>query len=55
MYASSKGACKKLFQKHGKRMGGKIRSNVVVPVFMDAAMSATLSDEQKIEFIKEPL
>ena len=34
-------------------MGGKkIRSNVVVPGFMDTAMSATLSDEQKDRIYK---
>jgi 3-oxoacyl-[acyl-carrier protein] reductase len=30
----------------------KIRSNVVVPGFMDTAMSATLSDEQKDRIYK---
>ena len=57
MYASSKGALEAFFLKIRQENGEekKIRSNVVVPGFMDTAMSATLSDEQKIEFTKEPL
>lgn len=53
MYASSKGALE-AFSKNTAREWGrkKIRSNVVVPGFMDTAMSATLSDEQKDRIYK---
>lgn len=48
MYASSKGALE-AFSKDTAREWGVmgIRSNVVVPGFMDTAMSSTLSDEQR--------
>lgn len=48
MYASTKGALE-AFSKNTAREWGKlgIRSNVVVPGFMETAMSATLTDEQK--------
>lgn len=54
MYASSKGALE-AFSKDTAREWGTlgIRSNVVVPGFMETAMSSSLTDEQKIEFIKE--
>lgn len=48
MYASSKGALE-AFSKDTAREWGVmgIRSNVVVPGFMDTAMSSTLTDEQR--------
>lgn len=48
MYASSKGALE-AFSKNTAREWGElgIRSNVVVPGFMETAMSAPLSDDQK--------
>ncbi|TDL99959.1 MAG: 3-oxoacyl-ACP reductase [Flavobacteriaceae bacterium] len=48
MYASSKGALE-AFSKNTAREWGAlgIRSNVVVPGFMETAMSATLSEDQK--------
>lgn len=48
MYASSKGALE-AFSKNTAREWGSlgIRSNVVVPGFMETAMSATLTNEQK--------
>lgn len=48
MYASSKGAIE-AFSKNTAREWGErgIRSNVVVPGFMETAMSASLSNEQK--------
>lgn len=48
MYASSKGALE-AFSKDTAREWGLmgIRSNVVVPGFMDTAMSSTLSEEQR--------
>ncbi len=48
MYASSKGALE-AFSKNTAREWGVlgIRSNVVVPGFMETAMSATLSEDQK--------
>lgn len=48
MYASSKGAME-AFSKNTAREWGErgIRSNVVVPGFMETAMSATLSEDQK--------
>jgi len=48
MYASSKGALEAFSKDTAREWGGLgIRSNVVVPGFMETAMSATLSDEQK--------
>lgn len=48
MYASTKGALE-AFSKNTAREYGSIgiRSNIVVPGFMETAMSATLTDEQK--------
>jgi 3-oxoacyl-[acyl-carrier protein] reductase len=48
MYASSKGALE-AFSKDTAREWGPlgIRSNVVVPGFMDTAMSSSLTDEQR--------
>ena len=53
MYASSKGALE-AFSKNTAREWGElgIRSNVVVPGFMETAMSATLSEEQKDRIYK---
>lgn len=53
MYASSKGALE-AFSKDTAREWGElgIRSNVVVPGFMETAMSATLSAEQKNRIYK---
>jgi 3-oxoacyl-[acyl-carrier protein] reductase len=53
MYASSKGALE-AFSKNTAREWGelKIRSNVVVPGFMETAMSATLSEQQKDRIYK---
>jgi 3-oxoacyl-[acyl-carrier protein] reductase len=53
MYASSKGALE-AFSKNTAREWGElgIRSNVVVPGFMETAMSATLSHEQKDRIYK---
>lgn len=53
MYASSKGALE-AFSKNTAREWGElgIRSNVVVPGFMETAMSATLSGEQKDRIYK---
>jgi 3-oxoacyl-[acyl-carrier protein] reductase len=53
MYASSKGALE-AFSKNTAREWGElgIRSNVVVPGFMETAMSATLTDEQKDRIYK---
>lgn len=53
MYASSKGALE-AFSKDTAREWGElgIRSNAVVPGFMETAMSATLSDEQKNRIYK---
>mgnify|MGYP003290751519 CR=1 FL=1 len=53
MYASSKGALE-AFSKNTAREWGAlgIRSNVVVPGFMETAMSATLTDEQKDRIYK---
>ncbi|MFT3918504.1 SDR family oxidoreductase [Cloacibacterium sp.] len=53
MYASSKGSLE-AFSKNTAREWGekKIRSNVVVPGFMNTAMSAILSDEQKDRIYK---
>lgn len=53
MYASSKAALE-AFSKNTSREWGElgIRSNVVVPGFMETAMSATLSGEQKDRIYK---
>ncbi|WP_417030410.1 SDR family oxidoreductase [Butyricimonas virosa] len=53
MYASSKGALE-AFSKNTAREWGQlgIRSNVVVPGFMETAMSSTLTDEQKDRIYK---
>jgi len=48
MYASSKGALEAFSKDVAREWGGLgIRSNVVVPGFMETAMSSTLSGEQK--------
>ncbi|MDD2493585.1 MAG: SDR family NAD(P)-dependent oxidoreductase [Tissierellia bacterium] len=53
MYASSKGALE-AFSKNTAREWGQlgIRSNIVVPGFMETAMSSTLSGEQKDRIYK---
>jgi 3-oxoacyl-[acyl-carrier protein] reductase len=53
MYASSKGALE-AFSKNTAREWGElgIRSNVVVPGFMETAISATLTEEQKDRIYK---
>lgn len=53
MYASSKGALE-AFSKDTAREWGElgIRSNVVVPGFMETAMSSSLTDEQKNRIYK---
>jgi 3-oxoacyl-[acyl-carrier protein] reductase len=53
MYASSKGALE-AFSKNTAREWGElgIRSNVVVPGFMETKMSATLTEEQKDRIYK---
>ncbi len=53
MYASSKGALE-AFSKNTAREWGQlgIRSNIVVPGFMETAMSSTLSEEQKDRIYK---
>lgn len=53
MYASSKGALE-AFSKDTAREWGElgIRSNVVVPGFMETAMSSTLTEEQKNRIYK---
>lgn len=53
MYASSKGALE-AFSKDTAREWGElgIRSNVVVPGFMETAMSSTLTDDQKSRIYK---
>lgn len=53
MYASSKASMEAFSKNTAREWGGKgIRSNVVVPGFMDTAMSATLSAEQKERIYK---
>lgn len=48
MYASSKGALEAFSKNTAREWGGLgIRSNVVVPGFMETSMSATLTEEQK--------
>jgi 3-oxoacyl-[acyl-carrier protein] reductase len=53
MYASSKGALEAFSKNTAREWGGLgIRSNVVVPGFMETAMSATLTPEQKDRIYK---
>lgn len=53
MYAASKGALEAFSLDTCREWGGLgIRSNVVVPGFMETAMSSTLSDEQKDRIYK---
>lgn len=53
MYASSKGALEAFSKDTAREWGEKgIRSNVVVPGFMETAMSSTLSEEQKDRIYK---
>lgn len=53
MYASSKGALEAFSKNTAREWGEKgVRSNVVVPGFMDTAMSSTLSEEQKSRIYK---
>lgn len=53
MYASSKGALEAFSKDTCREWGGLgIRSNVVVPGFMETAMSATLNNEQKDRIYK---
>lgn len=53
MYASSKAAMEAFSKNTAREWGEKgIRSNIVVPGFMDTAMSATLSAEQKARIYK---
>lgn len=48
MYASSKGALEAFSKDTAREWGGMgIRSNIVVPGFMETAMSSSLSDEQR--------
>ncbi|MFT5251044.1 MAG: 3-oxoacyl-[acyl-carrier protein] reductase [Flavobacteriales bacterium] len=53
MYASSKGALEAFSKNTAREWGGVgIRSNVVVPGFMQTAMSAKLSEDQKNRIYK---
>lgn len=53
MYASSKGAMEAFSRNTAREWGERgIRSNVVVPGFMDTAMSSTLTPEQKERIYK---
>jgi len=53
MYASSKGALEAFSKNTAREWGEKgVRSNVVVPGFMETAMSETLSPEQKDRIYK---
>lgn len=53
MYASSKGALEAFSKNTAREWGGLgIRSNVIVPGFMETAMSASLTDEQKDRIYK---
>ena len=53
MYASSKGALEAFSKDTAREWGGLgIRSNVVVPGFMETAMSSTLTDDQKSRIYK---
>lgn len=53
MYASSKGALEAFSKDTAREWGARgIRSNVVVPGFMETAMSSTLTEEQKDRIYK---
>jgi 3-oxoacyl-[acyl-carrier protein] reductase len=53
MYASAKGALEAFSKNTAREWGEKgIRSNVVVPGFMDTEMSSSLTDEQKSRIYK---
>jgi 3-oxoacyl-[acyl-carrier protein] reductase len=53
MYASTKGAIEAFSLNVSREWGSKgIRSNCIVPGFMETAMSATLTDEQKDRIYK---
>lgn len=53
MYASSKGALEAFSKNTAREWGGLgIRSNVIVPGFMETTMSSTLTDEQKSRIYK---
>ncbi len=53
MYAASKGALEAFSKNTAREWGEKgIRSNVIVPGFMDTAMSSSLSDDQKNRIYK---
>ncbi|OUP07882.1 3-oxoacyl-ACP reductase [Mediterranea sp. An20] len=53
MYASSKGALEAFSKNTAREWGGLgIRSNVVVPGFMETAMSSSLTEEQKDRIYK---
>ena len=53
MYASSKGAIEAFSKNTAREWGEKgVRSNVVVPGFMNTAMSSSLSQEQKNKIYK---
>lgn len=53
MYASSKGALEAFSKDTAREWGGLgIRSNIVVPGFMETAMSSTLTEEQKERIYK---
>lgn len=53
MYASSKGALEAFSKDTAREWGGLgIRSNTVVPGFMETAMSSTLTEEQKDRIYK---
>ncbi len=53
MYASSKGALEAFSKNTAREWGARgIRSNVVVPGFMETAMSSTLTEDQKDRIYK---
>lgn len=53
MYASTKGAIEAFSKNTAREWGARgIRSNCVIPGFMDTAMSATLTEEQKERIYK---
>ncbi|MYL21510.1 SDR family oxidoreductase [Halobacillus litoralis] len=53
MYASTKGAIEAFSRNMAREWGARgIRSNCVIPGFMDTAMSASLTDEQKDRIYK---
>ena len=53
MYAASKGALEAFSKNTAREWGGRgIRSNAVIPGFMETAMSASLSEEQKDRIYK---